>query len=151
MAYTENLSQMLCVIADGIHAASQSASEKLTGAVDMSKVRRVYFLIDTGTLGSSATLDFQVKGATTSGGSYSAISGTAITQLVKASNDNNYAVVEVSAEKVQAAGYNFIKGSLVPGTAACTSAVVVLGAYGTYEPMSTHFNNAALVQTVALT
>lgn len=151
MAYTENLSQMLCVIADGIHAASQSTSEKLTGAVDMSKVRRVYFLIDTGTLGSSATLDFVVKGATTSGGSYSTITGTAITQLVKASNDNNYAVVEVSAEKVFAAGYNFVKGSLTPGTAACTSAVIVLGAYGTYEPMSTHFNAATLVQTVALT
>ena len=152
MAYTENLSQSLAVAADGIHAASQSASEKLTGAVDLLKFKRAYFLIDTGTMGSSATLDFTVKASATSGGSYTAVSGSAITQLVKATDDNKYAIVEVSSEKILAAGstYRYIKGSLTPGTAACTSAVIVLGSLVNYEPAS-QYNATTVAQTVALT
>ena len=65
---TQLFSEGVVVAADGIHSASQSTSEKLTGAVDLSKFRQVLFLIDAGTLGASGTLDFQVKGATTSGG-----------------------------------------------------------------------------------
>lgn len=151
MAYTENLTQCLAFAADGIHSASQSTSEKLTGAVDMQKFNRVVFLIDSGTLGTSGTLDFQLKGSTTSGGSYTAISNTAITQLVKASNDNNYVYVEISQEQALLAGYRYIKGSLVPGTAASNSAVIVLGALARHEPASTRFNPAVVVQTVALT
>ncbi|WP_406699242.1 hypothetical protein V5E97_10230 [Singulisphaera sp. Ch08] len=149
--YTELFTEALAVAADGIHSASQSTSEKLTGPIDLSKFRQVLFVIDSGTLGASGTLDFQVKGATTAAGSYAAISGSAITQLVKATDDNKYAVVMVTAEKVQALGLNyaFIKGSLLPGTAAANSAVVVLGELARFEPTSS--NNATTVaQTVSL-
>lgn len=147
----ELLSQSLAVAADGIHSASQSTSEKLTGAVDLSKFRQVYFIVDSGTLGASGTLDFQVKGATTSGGSYTAITGTAITQLVVASNNNQYAIVCVRTDQVNALGlgYTYIKGSLLPGTAASNSAVIVLGALGAIEPMSSQ-NATAVTQTVNL-
>ena len=84
--YTQLFTEALAVAADGIHSASQSASEKLTGPVDLSKFRQVLFVIDSGTLGASGTLDFQVKGSNASGGTYTAISGTAITQLVKATD-----------------------------------------------------------------
>lgn len=153
MAYTENLTQALAIAADGIHAASQSTSEKLTSAIDMQKFNRVFFLIDSGTLGTSATLDFSIKGATTSGGTYTTITGTAITQLVKASNDNNYVLVEISSEQVIAANanYRYIKGSLTPGTAACTSAVVAFGSLARFEPASTKYNPAAVAQVLALT
>jgi hypothetical protein len=120
-----NLSEELAIVGT-IDAASQSTSEKLTDAIDMSKFRRVLFLINCGVLGSSATLDFVVKGATSEGGSYASISGTAITQIVKASGDGKQALVEVSAEVVKAAGYRWIKGSLTPGTAASQAAVMAL-------------------------
>lgn len=151
MSFTQYLSQGLTIAADGIHSASQSTSEKLTGAVDLGTFRKVLFIVDSGTLGASGTLDFQVKGSATSGGTYTAIPGSAITQLVVASNNNQYAFVEVDAAKVQGLGlgYRFIKGSLLPGTAASNSAVVVLGAHATVEPTS---GNAAttLAQTVTV-
>lgn len=149
--YTELLTESLAVAADGIHSASQSTSEKLTGAVDLSIFPQVLFIVDSGTLGASGTLDFQVKGSATSGGSYTAIPNTAITQLVVASNNNQYALVLVTAEKINslALGYNFVKGSLVPGTAAANSAVVVLGGLTRFKPASA--NQASTVeQTVTL-
>ena len=136
---TQYFSQGVAIAADGIHSASQSTAEKLTGAVDLSKWRQVMFVIDSGTLGTSGTLDFQVKGATAAAPStYVAIPSTAITQLVKASDDVKYAIVSVRAEAVNALGLNyaFIKGSLLPGTAAANSAVVVLGEATRYEPAS---------------
>ncbi len=147
--YTELLTEALAVAADGIHSASQSTSEKLTEAIDLAKYPQVLFIVDSGTLGSSGTLDFQVKGSATSGGSYTAISGTAITQLVKASNDNQYALVLVTAEKVQALGlgYRYVKGSLLPGTAASNSAVIALGVLARFQPET---QDASVVQTLAL-
>lgn len=144
---TELITQALAIAADGIHSASQSASEKLTGAVDLSKFSKVLFIVDSGTLGASGTLDFQVKGSTASGGTYTAISGTAITQLVVASNNNEYALVSVDSEAVLALGYNFLKGSLVPGTAAANSAVIVLGAMNRFEPTNNQ-NATTVTQTV---
>jgi hypothetical protein len=46
--------------------------------------------------------------------------------------------VSVFIEQVQALGlgYKFIKGSLLPGTAASNSAVIVLGKGGNYEPIA---------------
>lgn len=148
---TQLFSEGVVVAADGIHSASQSTSEKLTGAVDLSKFRQVLFLIDAGTLGASGTLDFQVKGATTSGGSYTAIPNTAITQLVKATDDNKYALVGVTADKISSLGLNyaFIKGSLLPGTAASNSAVIVLGEATRFEPASDS-DDAAVKQIVNL-
>ncbi|MHC5544515.1 hypothetical protein ACYOEI_40310, partial [Singulisphaera rosea] len=70
--YTELLSQSVAIAADGIHSASQSASEKLTSAVDLAAFPQVMFIVDSGTLGASGTLDFQVKGSSTSGGTYTA-------------------------------------------------------------------------------
>lgn len=138
MSMTEYFSQGVAIAADGIHAASQSAAEKLTGAVDLSKWRQVLFLIDAGTLGTSGTLDFQVKASDATAGTYTAVPSTAITQLVKATDDNKYAVVSVKAESISALGLNyaFIKGSLLPGTAAATSAVIVLGEATRFEPAS---------------
>src|SRR3954471_9958067 len=134
--YTQLLSEALAAAADGIHSASQSTSEKVTAAIDLARFRQVLFLVDSGTLGASGTLDFQVKGSATSGGSYTAISGTAITQLVKATDDNKYALVLVTTEKINALGlgYKFIKGSLLPGTAASNSAVIAIGALTRFEP-----------------
>lgn len=149
--HTELFTEALAVAADGIHSASQSTAEKLTAAVDLAKFRQVMFIIDSGTLGASGTLDFQVKGSSASGGTYTAIPNTAITQLVKATDDNKYAIVMVTADQVQALGlgYTFVKGSLLPGTAAANAAVVVLGELARFEPTSSQ-NATTVAQTVAL-
>lgn len=149
--WTENVTQAMTIAADGIHAASQSASEKLTAAADMSKFRKVVFLVDGGVLGASGTLDFVVKWSATSGGTYAAVTGTAVTQLVKATDDSKYVQVEVAADKLAtfAPTARFVKGSLTPGTAASTSAVIVLGLLNDHEPTSNKAD-ASLKQTVVL-
>lgn len=146
---TQFFSQGVGIAANGIHSASQAASEQLTAAVDLSKWRQVMFLIDSGTLGASGTLDFQVKGSTASGGTYTAIPNTAITQCVVATDNNKYVIVSVRTEAVNALGLNyaFIKGSLLPGTAASNSAVIVLGEAGRFEPMA-NSNDATVKQIV---
>lgn len=121
-------------VLDGIHSASQTTTEKLTAAIDMSKFVKVWFLIDSGTLGASGNLNFQVKGCATSGGTYTAIPATAITALVKATDDNKYAGVEIKAVTAAGLGYRYIKGSLLPGTAAANSAVLALGFGPAYGP-----------------
>lgn len=140
--YTEQLSQKLAVVGR-IAAAAQAAGNYLTGAIDVSKGRRWLFVVDAGTPGGGGTIDFQVRGATSSGGSYTAISGTSITQLTA----TGVALVEVTAEAIQGLnlGYTFIKGSLTVGTATSPVSVIAYSALPRYEPNSA--NNIAGVAT----
>lgn len=144
-SYTEKLSQQLAVIGQ-YNPASIAASTVLTASIDMAKYRRVLFIVQCGVLGASATVDFTVTQSATSAGSYIALSpAKSITQLVKASNDNSVALLEVAAEELTQ-GQRFIKGSITVGTAASILGVIVLAGDGRYHPQSD--NLAAVVQTV---
>jgi hypothetical protein len=68
---------------------------------------------------------------------------------VVATDNNKYVEVSVRTEAVNALGLNyaFIKGSLLPGTAASNSAVIVLGEAGRFEPV-TDFDDATVKQIV---
>lgn len=110
-----------------ISPASYSAGTQLTGAIDLKAVRRVAFIVQTGVLGASATVDFKITGCATSGGTYADVTGRSITQIVKASGDNKIAILEVTAEQVGAQNFRFIKGSLTVGTAASIVGVIALG------------------------
>lgn len=145
---TTLLTESLAIAADGLHASAVSVGTGLTSAVDLGTFGQVLFVIDSGTLGSSATLDFTVTGSATSGGSYTAITGTAITQI---SASSKYALVLVSAEKIksQVPTVRYIKGQVTVGTATSTVSILALGVITDYEPASAN-NPAAVVQTVAL-
>lgn len=144
-SYTEKLGQQLNVIGQ-YSPASIAASTVLTAAIDMAKHRRVLFVIQTGVLGSSATVDFSVTQSPTSGGSYVAFSpAKAITQLVKASNDNNIVLIEVATEELTQ-GNRFIKGNITVGTAASILGVIVLASDDRYHPAAD--NLAAVVQVI---
>lgn len=145
VSYTEKLSQQLAFIGQ-YNPASIAASTVLTAAIDMAKYRRLLVIVQCGVLGASATVDVSVTQAATSGGSYTALSpAKAITQLVKASNDNSVALIDVAAEELTA-GQRFVKISITVGTAASILGVVVLGSDGRYHPQGD--NLAAVVQTV---
>jgi hypothetical protein len=55
----------------------------------------------------------------------------------------------VTAEKIQSLGTNirYVKGSLVPGTAASNSAVIALGILGRFKPVT---QPTAVTQTLTL-
>lgn len=103
------------------------ATGVLTAAIDMSKFGKLVAVIESGTLGASGTLDAKFVESDASGGTYTAISGRAITQLVKATDDNKVCLLELKASDI-GSGKRYVKLNLVAGTANATSAAVVLGA-----------------------
>lgn len=117
---------------DAYTAAAYSSDE-----IPLANFSRVTFIVMAGTLGSSATLDFAVHGATSLGGSYNAISGYSITQLTQAgTDDDKQAIVEVSAEAIQALGTDLthIKGVMTVGTATSDCGMIAIASrlrYGT--------------------
>jgi len=148
MIGNEKFTEQLAVVAK-LDPKSQSAATVTSDYVDMAKIKKVIFILQTGVMGTSATVDMAIKGDTASGGSYTTtITDKSITQLVKASNDNNIAVVEVSAAEVAAQGYRYIRASVTVGTATSLVSLVALGGNLAYSSASEN-DLAAVVEIVA--
>jgi len=99
----------------------QQAAATVTSAwVDMSKFSAALALIQTGVLGASATVNAKLEQATDSGGSgVKDVTGKAITQLVKASNDDDQAQINCLHDDLDVAGgFRFVRLSITVGTAA---------------------------------
>lgn len=126
-------------------AITAGATGVLTDAIDMKNYSRLIAVVMSGTLGTSGTFDAKFSGCATSGGTYVAITGKAITQMVKASNDNDIAVIELDRELVAKEGYRYVKLHLVAGTANSTSSAVVLGVAANYGAASA-LNHADVVE-----
>lgn len=122
----ERISERLAIVST-LDPVSQSATTVTGDSIDMNVYSRVIFVLLTGALGTNATVDLAIKGDTASNGSYATtITGKSLTQLVKASNDNNQAVIEVTADAVAAQGFRYVRPSLTVGTAASLIALVAL-------------------------
>jgi len=113
------------------------ASTELSDAIDMSKFESIQAIVMTGILGASATVDAKLVQATTAGGTYKDITGKAITQLVKATNDDDQAIINLRAEDLDVANeYRFVKLSLTVGTATSDAGAIVMGHNAVVEPAS---------------
>jgi hypothetical protein len=142
----ERLSERLAIVST-LDPVSQGAATVTGDSIDMKVYSRVVFVLLTGALGTSATVDLAIKGDTASGGSYTTtITGKSITQLVKASNDNNQAIVEVTADAVAAQGYRYIRPSVTVGAAASLIALVAF-AQCDYTPAA-DYDLASVVEIV---
>ena len=137
------------VLVGGINPNSLGPGETLTPVIDMLRFEKVVFILGTGIMNGTSTIDFVVKGSATSGGTYTAIPGTAITTIVKATGDNVQAVVEVRGETVQAAGSQFLKGSLTINNTSSLAGVIVLGLLPGYGP-AWRLNPASVVQILSV-
>ena len=129
MQGTSKLSERLA-IADVIDPVSQSAATVTTGWINMANAERLLAIIQTGTLGTSATVDAKLQQATdASGTGVKDITGKALTQIVKASGDAKQAQINLRTEELDTnGGFAFVRLSLTVGTAASlVSAVVLLG------------------------
>lgn len=120
---SEGLAVVSCIDPDAYTAAAYTGD-----VIDMQKYKRVMFIVMAGDLGSSATVDWVLKGDTASGGSYSTtITGKSITQLTQAgTDDNKQVIIEVTAEEVAAQGYRYIRETLTVGTATSDAGSVAL-------------------------
>lgn len=130
-----------------IDPVSQGAGATSTDVVDMQLFEKVLFVLIVGALGASATVDFDIKADSTSGGSFStSVTGKAITQLTKAGTDDNKQVlveVDANALRAQDSGFRYIKGTATVGTAASLIACTVLG-FGCSYPPASQYNLASV-------
>ncbi len=129
---------------------SQGAATVTTGWVDARKFAMITALLMTGVLGASATIDAKLQQAQDSGGTGAKdISNKAITQLVKASNDNNQAIINVRTEDLDVDNaFCYVRLSITVGTAASLVAAAVLGFFARHG-IASDSNQAGVVQVVA--
>lgn len=133
--YTERLSEKLAIVAtidpDVLTATTHDSDE-----VDMTKFRRVIFIIAAGTLGACATFDAKLRGGA-SGSATNDISGKAITQLTKAGcDDDKQAIIEITSEELQAVdpSYTHVSCRITVGAASCDGGMIALAGDARHGP-----------------
>jgi negative regulator of sigma E activity len=106
-------------------------------------------MVQTGVLGTSATVDAKVQQALDSSGTGAKdISGKAITQIVKATGDNKQALINVKPEELDTVnGFGFVRVTVSVGVAASVTSAQLLGVNPRYAPADAG-NQAAVVQVL---
>jgi hypothetical protein len=141
-------SELLSVLAT-IDPAAQAAGTVTTGWISVANHHGFLSLVQTGVLGTSATVDAKLQQAVdATGTSAKDISGKAITQIVKATGDNKQALINVKPEELDTVnGFGFVRLSLTVGVAASQTAAQILGVNPRELPASAG-NQTAVVQIV---
>ncbi|MCC6615928.1 MAG: hypothetical protein IT320_20830 [Anaerolineae bacterium] len=134
MSYNQALTEQLAIVST-IDPQDAGTGDTSGDVIDMMKIRRVVFVLATGSMTSSSTVDLVVKGDTASGGSFTTtITGKAITQLTQAGSDGNKQVLlEVTAEEVAAQGFRYIKPVLTVAAAASQVCLIALASFLRYS------------------
>lgn len=120
--------------------------DKTTTAIDMSKWGRVAFIVMAGDIEDTGTVDFRITESDASDGSYTAVTGKAITQLTTGDDDKQI-IAEVSVNELSQSN-RFIKGELRTATAGGDVAVIALGVDARNEPANVN-NLASVAEVVA--
>ena len=141
-------SEMLALLAT-IDPATQAAGAVSTGWVSVANHLGFLALVQTGVLGTSATVDAKLQQALDSSGTGAKdISGKAITQIVKATGDNKQVLVNVKPEELDTVnGFGFVRLTVTVGVAASITSAQLLGVNPRYAPAEVG-NQAAVVQVI---
>ena len=111
--------------------------------VDMGNFEAILATVYAGTLGASATLDAKLQQATDgSGAGAKDITGKAITQLVKATDDDKQAIIECRSEELDVANsFTHVRLVVTVGTAASDASATIHGVVARY--MATNLSTVA--------
>ncbi len=141
-------SEMLAILAT-IDPASQSAGSATTGWVSVANHHGLLAVVQTGVLGTLATVDAKLQQATDSTGAGAKdVAGRAITQIVKATGDNKQALINLKPEDLDTVnGFGFVRVALTVGVAASITGAQLLGVNPRFAPADAG-NQAAVVQVV---
>ena len=141
-------SEMLAILAT-IDPASQSAGSATTGWVSVANHHGLLAVVQTGVLGTLATVDAKLQQATDSTGAGAKdVAGRAITQIVKATGDNKQALINLKPEDLDTVnGFGFVRVALTVGVAASISGAQLLGVNPRFAPADAG-NQAAVVQVI---
>jgi len=114
----------------------------------MSDFNQVVAIVQAGALGTSATLDFKLVQATDSSGTSSKdITDKSITQFVKATNDDDQAIINCRSDELDVDnGFDYVAMTITIGTATSYASCIMLGVTPRYGPASD--NDLASVQEI---
>jgi len=117
---------------------SQAAATVTTAYVSLAEVDAILAVLKTGALGTSATVDAKLRQAKDSSGTDAKdIADKAITQLVKADNDNDQVMINCRSDELDVNnGFTHVALSVTVGTAASLLDAFILGFYPRYQPKS---------------
>lgn len=114
---------------DKLVPVSQGAGTVTTGWVLASTFNGILALIAAGVLGAAATLDAKFQQAQDSGGTGAKdVTGAAITQMVKATDDNKFSFINLDPQKLDTVNnFDYVRLSLTVGTAASLIYAAIFG------------------------
>lgn len=128
--------------------SGSAATHDLDNWVPVKNFRRFMAVVQAGVLGASATIDAQIRTSTDLvGGGAALLSGASITQMVKATDDNKTAVLNLDCASL-ANTVKSISLRVTVGANASLVSAVLLGFDGYAEPASDH-QSANMVATVS--
>ena len=141
-------SEQLAILAT-LDPISASAGSATSSWVPVQNFHSILAIINTGVLGTSATIDARLQQATDSSGTGSKdVTSRAITQIVKASGDNKQALINMRSDEIDTTNaYTHVRLVVTVGTAASVYGAQVLGMSPRFAPASDS-NQAAVVQIV---
>ena len=141
-------SEMLTLLAT-LDPASQGAGSLSTTWVSVANHLDFLAVVQTGVLGTSATVDAKLQQALDSSGTGAKdITGKSITQIVKATGDNKQALINLKPEELDIVnGFGFVRVTMTVSVAASITAAQLLGVNPRYAPADAG-NQAAVIQVV---
>ena len=141
-------SELFSVLAT-IDPASQAVGTVTTGWISAGNHHSLLALVQSGVLGTGATLDAKLQQATDASGTGTKdVTGKAITQIVKATGDNKQALINLRPDDLDITnGYAYVRLSLTVAVAASLTAAQLLGFNPRFAPGDAS-NQAAVAQVV---
>jgi hypothetical protein len=141
-------SELFSVLAT-IDPASQAVGTVTTGWISAGNHHSLLALVQSGVLGTGATLDAKLQQATDASGTGAKdVTGKAITQIVKASGDNKQALINLRPDELDVTnGYAYVRLSLTVAVAASLTAAQLLGFNPRFAPGDAS-NQTAVAQVV---
>ena len=141
--------ELLSVLAT-IDPSNQAAGTATTGWISVANYHGFLAEVQTGALGTSATLDAKLQQALDSSGTGAKdITGKSITQLTQAaSGSNRQALINVKPEELDTVnGFGFVRLSVTVGVAASMTSAQLIGVNPRYAPADSQ-NQAAVAQVI---
>ena len=141
-------SELLAILAT-LDPSSQAAGTATTGWISLAMHNGLLAVIQTGVLGTGATVDAKVQQALDAVGTGAKdIAGKAISQITKATGDNKQALINVKPEELDTVnGFGFVRLSVTVGVATSQTSAQVLGLNPRFAPADAS-NQAAVVQVI---
>jgi len=140
-------SELFSVLAT-IDPASQAVGTVTTGWISAGNHHSLLALVQSGVLGTGATLDAKLQATDASGTGAKDVTGKAITQIVKATGDNKQALINLRPDDLDVTnGYAYVRLSLTVAVAASLTAAQLLGFNPRFAPGDAS-NQAAVAQVV---